>query len=402
MQVDKNCNATGATTQNIQLVAIDGKHANEDGKPKDAQQQPQQQNAKSKQQTQTLGNDSYGQALPGATGAASTPVGQTQSQIVSGAAFEPTQQQHNAINRMITNIVQQSNGTKVQKIASESMIPTTRSGAESPHKSNAAGAAAAHHGKHQQNNSTSFPTNATKADGKGAEKTTYGRLRVLTAPPTSVHEIGTGAGNAGVVGTTGSEATSPRDAEAAPFLFDMKSTDGPGGHGSRRSASGGVAGSAGISGIGGSRRSNLRSSSGCGSTQRLSGGNRDHSVTQFALIDDENVSALQQVRFTAFPAGKCRFIEIRSAVSQVTRGGALTLASQWKSQFDDSEETTDNEWKQEPQVTDLLLPLDGLTNVSRSFQSPDHRDKSNLASHGQNVATAGGKASKRRENKRKK
>lgn len=36
---------------------------------------------------------------------------------------------------------------------------------------------------------------------------------------------------------------------------------------------------------------------------------------------------------------------------QVTRGGgALTLASQWKSQFDDSEETTDNEWKQEPQV----------------------------------------------------
>lgn len=56
--------------------------------------------------------------------------------------------------------------------------------------------------------------------------------------------------------------------------------------------------------------------------------NRDHSVTQFALIDDDNVSALQQM----------------------TRGGgALTMASQWKSQFDDSEETTDNEWKQEPQ-----------------------------------------------------
>lgn len=33
---------------------------------------------------------------------------------------------------------------------------------------------------------------------------------------------------------------------------------------------------------------------------------------------------------------------------QMTRGGgALTLASQWKSQFDDSEETTDNEWKPE-------------------------------------------------------
>ncbi|KAL7726696.1 hypothetical protein ACLKA6_012773 [Drosophila palustris] len=54
----------------------------------------------------------------------------------------------------------------------------------------------------------------------------------------------------------------------------------------------------------------------------------DHSVTQFALIDDENVSALQQV---------------------TKGGGALTLASQWKSQFDDSEDTTDNEWKQEPQ-----------------------------------------------------
>jgi hypothetical protein len=51
----------------------------------------------------------------------------------------------------------------------------------------------------------------------------------------------------------------------------------------------------------------------------------DHSITQYALMDDENVSALQQI----------------------TRGGGgLTLASQWKSQFDDSEET-DNEWKGE-------------------------------------------------------
>lgn len=36
-------------------------------------------------------------------------------------------------------------------------------------------------------------------------------------------------------------------------------------------------------------------------------------------------------------------------------GGALTLASQWKSQFDDSEETTDNEWKHEPQVIKLTF-----------------------------------------------
>ncbi|KAM7341251.1 tau-tubulin kinase asator isoform 5-T7 [Cochliomyia hominivorax] len=90
---------------------------------------------------------------------------------------------------------------------------------------------------------------------------------------------------------------------------------------------------------------NLRPSSVAGSTQRLNSslggaatgtvvsgrgsGGGDHSVTQFALIDDENVSALQQV---------------------TKGGGALTLASQWKSQFDDSEDTTDNEWKQEAQV----------------------------------------------------
>ncbi|CAH1132226.1 unnamed protein product [Ceutorhynchus assimilis] len=60
------------------------------------------------------------------------------------------------------------------------------------------------------------------------------------------------------------------------------------------------------------------------SAARSSRGARDQSVTQFAVMDDENVS------------------------QQVTRGGgALTLASQWKSQFDDSEETTDNEWKPE-------------------------------------------------------
>lgn len=55
---------------------------------------------------------------------------------------------------------------------------------------------------------------------------------------------------------------------------------------------------------------------------------RDHSLTQFAVIDDDNVSAGQQM---------------------TKGGGGLTMASQWKSQFDDSEETTDNEWKQEPQ-----------------------------------------------------
>lgn len=60
---------------------------------------------------------------------------------------------------------------------------------------------------------------------------------------------------------------------------------------------------------------------------------RDCSITQFAQIDDDNVSAMQQV---------------------TKGGGGLTLASQWKSQFDDSEET-DNEWKGE------------------NLQSPEHK-----------------------------
>lgn len=63
-------------------------------------------------------------------------------------------------------------------------------------------------------------------------------------------------------------------------------------------------------------------------TLRCSGGG-DQSMTQYALMDDENVSALQQL---------------------TKGGGALTLASQWKSPFDDSEDTTDNEWKQDGQV----------------------------------------------------
>lgn len=64
----------------------------------------------------------------------------------------------------------------------------------------------------------------------------------------------------------------------------------------------------------------------------------DASYTQFAVMEDDNISAMQQV----------------------TRGGGggLTLASQWKSQFDDSEET-DNEWRAE-----------------NNAQSPDHKQMS--------------------------
>lgn len=202
---------------------------------------------------------------------------------------------------------------------------------------------------------------------KPQEKTTYGRLRVLTAPPTSVHELAT-------VAT--SETASPRDNDVTPFSFDVqKNIDNT----NRRIVTGGGGGggcntSGGTGSIGGSRRSNLRPSS--GSSQRIgssigggggggsagggissigSGGvNRDHSVTQFALIDDENVSALQQV----------------------TRGGgALTLASQWKSQFDDSEETTDNEWKQEPQSPDHHHRGGGGDNKSNITSQSHHHSK---------------------------
>ena len=136
-----------------------------------------------------------------------------------------------------------------------------------------------------------FNENFTPSMKLNQEKTTYGRLRVLTAPPTSVHELGA------------SETASPRDLEGSPFSFDVnKGASEP-----RRpvaavnssNSGGGAVSTGGGSGGSSGRRGNLRPSSGTGSTQRLSGCgggvNRDHSVTQFALIDDENVSALQQV-----------------------------------------------------------------------------------------------------------
>ncbi|XP_055317380.1 tau-tubulin kinase homolog Asator isoform X5 [Sitodiplosis mosellana] len=356
MQVDKNCNATVTAPNNQITTARAGNliPLNEDTpsqqqaalKPK---QNPQQAATENDQNTAAIGATSQ------------SPIGSANPQ-----------QSQNSLNNSQQNQTQQRENRpcqqQVQKIASESMIPTYRSGTDSMHRTNQSGPNPKQQ-QQQQNNSSSFSANAPKADGKNPvnnesnqnqnqcnspvkrrsisqidEKTTYGRLRVLTAPPTITTAIAAAS-------ATGSETTSPRDAEALPFLF---SADG---HCSRRNI--GSAGSATGGSSGANRRSNLRTSSGCGSSQRLSGGNRDHSVTQFAVIDDENVSALQQV----------------------TRGGgALTLASQWKSQFDDSEETTDNEWKQEP-------------------QSPDHRDKSHITSQAQQVQNS--KTTKRRDFKRK-
>ncbi|XP_052738783.1 uncharacterized protein LOC112049654 [Bicyclus anynana] len=121
------------------------------------------------------------------------------------------------------------------------------------------------------------------------------RLRVVTAPPTCVQEL------APATPSAAGEASSPRVAADVDSVHsDTLFKRGP-------------------------RRTRARA---------------DQSYTQFAVMDDENVSALQQV----------------------TKGGALTLVSLWKSQFDDSEETTDNEWKQE------------------QLQSPEHRNTRALTS----------------------
>ncbi|XP_068153025.1 tau-tubulin kinase homolog Asator isoform X3 [Drosophila tropicalis] len=194
------------------------------------------------------------------------------------------------------------------------------------------------------------------ADGKRSAdepKSTYGRLRVLTAPPMSVHDLTVAGGS---IVNQGQHAPESQDQETRTRVFEAITGGNAATSGSTPKAA--VTSSQrnqGVYGIVGvppaNRRSatstNLRPSSsgmGSGSIQRINttgtgtgtGSNTarssvagDHSVTQFALIDDENVSALQQV---------------------TKGGGALTLASQWKSQFDDSEDTTDNEWNREPQV----------------------------------------------------
>lgn len=184
--------------------------------------------------------------------------------------------------------------------------------------------------QHQQ-----FPAQTT--DKSGDQRSTYGRLRVVTAPPSTQSAKGK-------LTTTSTGLYSLQDQDNPDHLDSSRATKAVVCQqrvvqSNRRSAtltnlrpssSGGTAVSA----------STQRANSGggvtaIGSLTAKSSGTAtgDHSVTQFALIDDENVSALQQV---------------------TKGGGALTLASQWKSQFDDSEDTTDNEWKQEPQVNNYM------------------------------------------------
>ncbi|XP_017051372.1 tau-tubulin kinase homolog Asator isoform X2 [Drosophila ficusphila] len=204
-------------------------------------------------------------------------------------------------------------------------------------------------------------------------KSTFGRLRVLTAPPMSVHDFT--AGGVSLPGSDLSVKPEPHtqfstSANAGPFAGNSSSSKFAMNQHSqifgmnvvppvnRRSAT----------------STNLRpSSSGANtsSTQKIYSGSAgggvgtgsitarssvagDHSVTQYALIDDENVSALQQV----------------------TKGGALTLASQWKSQFDDSEDTTDNEWNREPQVYRMDIARNICVRESYSEINPNPLEKS--------------------------
>ena len=69
---------------------------------------------------------------------------------------------------------------------------------------------------------------------------------------------------------------------------------------------------------------------------------RDLSYTQYAVADDDNVSALQQM--TRAGGGNfilCYRVFFYYLLKQFFIFVGLTLASQWKSQFDDSEETDD-------------------------------------------------------------
>lgn len=191
---------------------------------------------------------------------------------------------------------------------------------------------------------------------------TFGRLRVVTAPATCVQDLSNqkppsngsvghdGETASGPVHTTGSGtgagastpgASTPADVELPSPRVRETTTEADYSYDTKpESSAGGGAGGSPVT----DQREPLRERSASREHRQRRAvsasrpvsckfNNRDASFTQFAVIDDDNVSALQQV----------------------TRGGGgLTLASQWKSQFDDSEET-DNEWRGE------------------NLQSPEHR-----------------------------
>lgn len=102
------------------------------------------------------------------------------------------------------------------------------------------------------------------------EKPPYGRLRVLTAPPTSVQDIVTRPPSA--MSTERSQLLDSGEKLREPMKLVSPQEN------LLNSSSSMV------------RRMHMKSNSSLGRH-----GNRDHSITQFAVIDDENISALQQV-----------------------------------------------------------------------------------------------------------
>lgn len=194
-----------------------------------------------------------------------------------------------------------------------------------------------------------------------------GRLRVLTAPPISCQDLAQEAANKMMdplghipPSATGTYTKRQLRTAANSNTGSRVSSTGPatGGAGDEKRNSSSIGGNTSernsqsqnrLSNNTSSRDSkvlNFGSGSSVGRGDGHDSGAGDHSVTQFALIDDDNVS------------------------QQMTRGGGggHTLASQWKSQFDDSEETTDNEWRiQEPQSPDICLSRD--TNRSSQHYS---------------------------------
>lgn len=105
-----------------------------------------------------------------------------------------------------------------------------------------------------------------------AEKPPYGRLRVLTAPPTSVHDI---VANIRTTSTIGNNVQ--KECEEKSNAIALKNIPQEN-----------------LNNTAVVKRSNIKASTAL--SQRY--GNRDNSVTQFAVIDDENISALQQVSIT--------------------------------------------------------------------------------------------------------
>lgn len=116
---------------------------------------------------------------------------------------------------------------------------------------------------------TNMATSKIFAKTQAMEKPPYGRLRVLTAPPTSVQDIVTRSASA--VSTEKSQQLDSGD-KCSPSIKLNSPQD------NFMNSSTMV------------KRLHMKSNS-----SLLRHGNRDHSITQFAVIDDENISALQQV-----------------------------------------------------------------------------------------------------------